>query len=179
MARPREPIDLIIAKGKKNLTKAEIEARRATEVTPCADDMTPPSYLTAVQKKRFKKIAGQLEKLKIMGETDMDTLARYVAAQAIYEELTKELRNLIKDKPVKPADEDAEALDKYYLRVDVWSSAQSSIAAQQDRYFKQAQAAAASLGLTISSRCKLVAPIPPDDGMKVNKFSKFSGGAEK
>ena len=70
MARPRQPIDLIVAKDKKHLTKAEIEERRATEVTPCADDLTAPSYLTAKQKKHFDKLAAQLVKIKIMGETD-------------------------------------------------------------------------------------------------------------
>jgi len=50
MAGQRQPIDLVIAKGKKNLTKAEIEERRSSEVQPCTDDITAPSYLTASQK---------------------------------------------------------------------------------------------------------------------------------
>ena len=66
MAKTRQPIDLVIAKGKKNLTKAEIAERRAAEVAPCADDLAPPSYLTAAEKKRFSKLADQLAKIKIM-----------------------------------------------------------------------------------------------------------------
>lgn len=31
MARPRQPIELVVAKGKKHLTKAEIELREKTE----------------------------------------------------------------------------------------------------------------------------------------------------
>ncbi|MBR4318485.1 MAG: phage terminase small subunit P27 family, partial [Oscillospiraceae bacterium] len=80
MARPREPVELIMTKGKKHLTKAEIEERLNTEVKPVAEGLNPPSYLTAKQKKRFREIAAQLNALKIMGETDVDTLAHYITA---------------------------------------------------------------------------------------------------
>ena len=180
MARPRQPVDLIIAKGKKNLTKAEIEARRKAEVAPCADDLTPPSYLTAAERRRFSKLAGQLDKIKIMGETDVETLARYVSAQTLYETATKELRKLEKDKPKKEdfVNEERDERNGYYTALDIWMTASETAARLQDRYFKQAQTAAASLGLTISSRCKLVAPVK-DEVPQVNKFSKFRaiGGA--
>lgn len=171
MAGSRQPIDLIIANGRKNLTKAEIAERRAAEVAPCADDLTAPSYLTAAEKKRFDKLAGQLAKIKVMGETDTETLARYVTAQTLYEKATKELRTLANKRPP-----DTEA-DAYYERMDVWTSAQDNLSKLQDRYFKQAQTAAASLGLTISSRCKLIAPVK-DDEPKVNKFAKFGKVAQ-
>ena len=99
MAGARQPVDLVIVKGKKHLTKAEIEERRATEVAPATDEIVAPSYLTAAQKKHFDKLADQLLKIKIMGETDCDTLARYVTAQAQYETTTKDLRKLQKEKP--------------------------------------------------------------------------------
>jgi P27 family predicted phage terminase small subunit len=176
MGRPREPVELLIAKGKKNLTKAEIEARRKAEVAPCADDLTPPSYLTAAERRRFSKLAGQLDKIKIMGETDVETLARYVSAQTLYESATKELRKLDKDKPKK--EDFVGEIKDYYAALDIWMTASETAARLQDRYFKQAQTAAASLGLTISSRCKLVAPVK-DEVPQVNKFSKFRaiGGA--
>ena len=43
MARPREPIALIEAKGKKHLTKAERDARKKTEITAPCDNVTPPA----------------------------------------------------------------------------------------------------------------------------------------
>lgn len=174
MAGPRQPIDLVIANGRKNLTKAEIAARRATEVAPCADDLTAPKYLTAAEKRRFNKLAGQLAKIKIMGETDTETLARYVSAQTLYEKATKDLQALDKKRPTE-----ADAADKegYYTLLELWTSAQDTLARLQDRYFKQAQTAAASLGLTISSRCKLVAPVK-DEAPKVNKFAKFGKVAQ-
>lgn len=166
MARPKEPIDLKIAKGKSHLTKAEIAAERAAEVVPATDDITAPRFLTATQRKHFDRLAGQLLKIKILGETDVEALARYVQAQTQYEQATKELRTLMKKRP----DEEAE---DYYTLLDLWYTAQDTASRLQDRYFKQAQAAARDLGLTISSRCKLQVPVK-DEEPKVNKFGKFA-----
>lgn len=165
MAGARQPIQLVMAKGKKNLTKKEIADRLASELAPCTDDLTPPSYLKASEKKRFIKIAEQLDKLGILGETDTETLARYVTAQAQYEKTTKELRTLmsVSPKPSSPT---------YLEELDAWIATQEKISKLQNRYFTQAQTAAGALGLTISSRCKLIAP-KVDDTPKVNKFKKF------
>ena len=54
MAGQRQPIELVVAKGKKHLTKAEIEERKRTEVKAPADKVTAPPYLTPEQKKKFK-----------------------------------------------------------------------------------------------------------------------------
>lgn len=170
MARPRQPLALIEAKGKKHLTKAEKEERRATEVQPCTDDLTAPSYLTATQRRQFDKLAGQLVKIKIMGETDVDALARYVTAQHLYEQAVKELRRLAKDRPKDP-----EAAS-YMVDLERWSILNDLADKRQDRYFKQAASAASALGLTITSRCKLVAPSPPEAPPE-NKFAKFRKAA--
>ena len=170
MARPRQPVDLILAKGKKHLTKEEIEKRRATEVSPCADDMEPPSYLTKAEKDRFVKIADQLEKLGVMGETDTETLARYITAQTQYEKATKELRALLNK---RPKEKDFENPAQYMDALGSWIGFQTALAKLQDRYFKQAQTAASALGLTITSRCKLIAPVV-EEAPKENKFAKFA-----
>lgn len=170
MPKPREPIELIQAKGRKNLTKKEIEERRAREVKPCVDGIVAPSYLTPAQRQRFDVLAGQLKKINILGETDVDTLARYVAAQALYERLTKEVRALVA-RPPKETTDDA----IYYTSMEKWTSAQDSLMKQQDRYFKQAHACASALGLTITSRCRLEVPVKQEE-VKVNKFAKFGEG---
>ena len=56
MARPRQPIELVEAKGKKHLTKAEIELRRKTELKVDLKDVSIPEYLP-------KKLKEELEKL--------------------------------------------------------------------------------------------------------------------
>lgn len=166
MSGPRQPIQLVQANGRKHLTKDEIRRRTEEEVQPCTDDIEAPGYLSSAQKKQFNKIAAQLLKIKIMGETDVDALARYVTAQSLYEAAVKELRKLTKD---RPKDKDAEG---YFRDLEVWSTLMDLADRRQDRYFKQAQSAARDLGLTISSRCRIQVPVT-DEKPRVNKFSKF------
>lgn len=166
MGRQKEPINLIVAKGKSKWSKAEIEERRSSEVQPCVDDIAAPSYLTASQKKRFDKLAGQLQKIKIMGETDSEVLSRYVVAQECYEQAVKDLRAIQRQRPKG----DAATVETLVA----WSDMLEKVDKRLDRYFKQAQTAAGALGLTISSRCKLVVPVK-EEPEKKNKFAQFGG----
>lgn len=171
MAGPRQPIELIEAKGKSHFTRAQIEERKQSQVKPVDEEIEPPKFLTATEKKRFVKIANQLKKLKILGETDCDTLARYVTAQGQYEKTTRALRKLLNDEPDKEKESDG-----YFDALDKWASAQETLAGLQDKYFKQAQSAANSMGLTITSRCKIVAPVT-DKPEKINKFAALNKSA--
>ena len=152
MAGQRQPIDLVVAKGKKNLTKAEIQERRDREIRPIVEDIIAPDYLNKKQKEEFYRISEQLQKLNIMGETDVDALARYIVANDFYINAVKQLRKAdVKNDPFK---------------FEAWSKI-------QERYFKQCRSSANDLGLSISSRCKLVVPATKDSEKKENKFSKF------
>lgn len=155
MSGQRQPIELVIAKGKKHLTKAEIEQRKQSEIKPCTDEIVAPTHLTKKQKEEFYKIAEQLKKLKIMGETDVDTLARYILSRDLYIKLTKQIQKKeILENPI--------VLDKYMKN--------------QDRAFKQCDVSAKALGLTISSRCRLVVPEIKEVVKKENKFKRFEKG---
>ena len=142
MARPREPIDLIKAKGKKHLTKNEYETRKEQEVSVPFTDIEPPKYLTAAQKKKFKEIAEKLLAVGIMSELDVDCLAMYVMSHELYLSYTKIMMKLTKD-------------------VDI--DGLKDIQIMQDKAFRQAQTSARDLGLTITSRCKLVLPPVTED----------------
>ncbi len=168
MPNYKQPIALIEQKGRKHLTKAEIEHRTATEVAPITDDITPPSFLTLKQKKKFAAIAEQLRKLNVMGETDCDTLARYIVAEDLYEAHSKQLRGLMKAEPKR---KDYATLKDHADALDVYNEQFETVSKRQDRYFKQAQAAARELGLTISSRCRLVVPEIPEK--PANRFDRF------
>ena len=166
MARPREPIDLIAAKGRKHLTKAEYEARKKAEVTAPCDNVTPPAYLTKKEKEKFNEIAQQLIDIGIMTNLDCDVLARYVRADSEYLKLTKQLNKIKfapdKKSPVAEEAQIAEQLGEYgYLQK------------LQLKAAKQCNECARELGLTISSRCKLAMPNteekPPE-----NKFLKHA-----
>ena len=142
MARPREPVDLIKAKGKKHLTAEEYEERKAAEIEVPFVDVKPPEYLTGEkQKAKFKYYSDMLLKLKIFTELDVDCLARYIMGEQLYLQYTNLLIGLIKSK-------DFDQMGK--------------IQGLQDRAFKQCQQCGRDLGLTISSRCKLVIPTAED-----------------
>ena len=153
MAGQRLPLEVVQARGSKHLTKAEIKERKEREIKPVTDDIIAPDYLTKKQKDTFYKLSAQLEKLKIMGETDVDALARYIVANDSYVHATKQLRKSeVKNDPMK---------------YEAWSKI-------QERNFKMVRASANDLGLSISSRCKLVVPgANKEDKPKENKFAKF------
>ena len=152
MAGQRLPIEIVESRGSKHLTKKEIESRRSSEVKPISDGIAPPDYLTVNQNKTFSKISEQLKKLKIMGETDVDALARYVLANDFYIHAVRQMRKKeVKNDPIA---------------FEAWSKV-------QERYFKQCRSSANDLGLSITSRCKLVVPETKTEAPKDNKFKRF------
>ena len=152
MAGQRVPLEVIQARGSKHLTKAEIQERQSREIKPIANHIVAPDYLTKKQKDEFYRIAGQLDKLKIMGETDVDALGRYIVANDFYVNAVKQMRKTeVKNDPIK---------------FEAWAKI-------QERYFKQCRSSANDMGLSISSRCKLVVPEGKSETPKENKFKKF------
>ena len=165
--KQREPIDLIIAKGKKHLTKDEIEKRKKSEIN--VDDyknVKPPSYLNTKQKKEFTELAEKLVNIGIMSELDEDCLARYLIAKENYLKFTKLLNSSIKNKASNEYKHDAEMQKVFSVDIEAYLT-------HQDRAFKQCNACADKLGLTITSRCRLQVPQAPEKP-KENKFSKFN-----
>ncbi len=151
MARPRQPTDLLLVKGKKHLTKEEIAKRKASEVKAPADKVRAPSYLPNDLKKEFRKIAKELLDIEILTNLDVDALARFIISRKMYLELTQKI-----------LENTALLLDKDTIGI-------------QDKLFKQCRAGASDLGLTISSRCKLVVP-KKEEKKEPSKFAKFGRG---
>ena len=143
MARPREPVDLIKAKGRKHLTKAEYEERKSQEIEVPFTDVEPPDYLSGEKQiAKFKHYSKMLLNIGIFTELDVDCLARYIMGEQIYLQYT----NL---------------LVKYARSSDLDKLAK--IQQLQDKAFRQCQQCARDLGLTVSSRCKLVVPNVGDE----------------
>lgn len=170
MAGQRQPVELLIAKGKKHLTKAEIEERQRTELKAAADKVTAPAYLTPEQKKTFKKIVKELRALDIVANLDVDALARLVIAQSKYIAVTEELNRLPLmveiERDTGRKDENGEPIIE---RVEIVNGQVERLAIMQDRFFKQCRQGAADFGMTVSSRCKLVVP-SANEQKKENKF---------
>lgn len=156
MAGQRQPIELLVASGKKHLTKKEIEQRKLTQIKADSDNIVAPSYLNKFQKVKFKNIADELKEIGIISNLDCDCLARYLIAETLYLKMTEKLNS-------EEVQEDIFELDK--------------IAGLQDKFFKQCRSLASDLGLTISSRCKLVIPKKEEKPIE-NKFARFSGGVK-
>lgn len=157
MGRTRQPLAVLEAKGKKHLTKAEIEERKSAELKVDLKNIEIPSYLSSKLKKEFEDLSFKLLQIGIMTELDEDTLARYLLAKEKYLKYTKLLNKAIRESNIV---------------------AMERLTSMQDKAFKQCRACANDLGLTIAARCKLVVP-PSKDPPKKNKFlDKFgdSGG---
>lgn len=151
MARPRQPIELIQAKGKKHLSKAEIEARKKSELKVNLKDITIPEYLPEKLKTEFEDIANKLLIVGVMTELDEDCLVRYLLSKQSYLQYTNMLNKATRQNKISEMDK---------------------LMSLQDKAFKQCRASANDLGLTIASRCKLVMPTV-EEKPKENKFSKF------
>lgn len=162
MARPREPVDLIEYKGKKHLTKEEKQKRRESEIKAPSDKVTPPAWLTKKEKDKFHEIAGELLEIGIISNLDCDVLARYIRNLTEYEKVTRQLAKIkfMPDKKIMTSEEIqiAEQMAKYNYLQKI-----------QIRVEKQCNADAREMGLTISSRCRLVVP-KKEEEPKPNKF---------
>ncbi len=139
ISRRKEPIAVVKAKGKKHLTKAEIEERESREPKLECVNVRAPDYLLKKQRDKFYEIADKLISLG-MTELDVDCLANFITAQDLYQSCSKKIRILLSNGKV---DKDLQM--------------------QQDRAFKQAYQWARELGLTISSRCAIEIPKVVED----------------
>lgn len=173
MAKPREPINLLLVKGNKHLTKKEIEARKEQEIKAPSDKIRAPSYLSKDLKREFKKIADELVRIDIMSNLDVDALARFLISQKMYLQVTEELlsRKPVTTVMVPIKDDEGKVLG--VQEADVISESYGELLLMQDKLFKQCRASAGDLGLTITSRCRLV--VPKEKEKKETEFDKRFG----
>lgn len=145
MARPRQPADLVKAKGRTHLSVREYEEKKNGELeVPFVNVRPPESLTTKKQIEEFNDIAGKLLALNIFTELDVDALARYILSKELYHIYTKKLKALLR---LPGADlRDINALQQL-----------------QDKAYRQCVTGANELCLNVTSRAKLVIPRPPDD----------------
>lgn len=186
MPGKRRPMDvnLSVVDGGKHWTKDEIQQRQEGELKlekPKA--LKTPSWLTGVGKKLFKTYAGQLLKFPagMVSELDTGTLARYCDCEAAYSEASRQKTAWLNEcaQILKEADpDDLVALNEcpaYGVakeQVDYWIG-------QMAKLEKICRGCAAELGLTISSRCRLIVPKvdpKPEEDPLAQLQRKFMGG---
>lgn len=185
MAGKKQPLAVIQAKGRKHLTKAEIELRKAQELHPAADKVAPPDWLDKKQRKRFLELAAPLIELEIMTNLDCEALARLVKAEADYVAMIQAIDQMpltLEEKHYKVGPDgkpeiNQETGEKIVLTKVVVNDARAALLQQQDKLWKQCRQGATDFGLTIAGRCRLVAPVKKEE-KKENKFLKYQKGKE-
>lgn len=167
MSGPRRPmgVNMSVVGGGKHWTKAEIEKRKSEELhLPKPKELKPPKWLDPEAKKLFKYYAKLLLAFPegIVSELDTGTLARYCDCELSYAEAStqknvwlgecRELRLQAAEDSAKAAEfAGCEAYAAAQKQVDYWSG-------QMARFEKICRGCAADMGLTVTSRCKLVVP---------------------
>lgn len=162
MPGPRQPTDVVEANGRKHLSQAEAAERRSREPkVDKAKTARPPKWLPEALKKDFRAIGKKLIAAGLYTDLDADTLGRYLVAQHQWLIATQQAEAALCAKP--PDQEEA----------DKWGRI-------QERYFKQARNSASDMGLTVSSRCRLVVPESVNQsGEKDNPFLQLIQGGEQ
>lgn len=139
MPGPRQKLSVLEGNGRKHLSKSEKAQRAAQEVDlPKPKTMRVPKWLPEDLRKEFRALAKEILAADMgAAQLDRDTLGRYVVAQAQYAKTCPMIQEALAHQDTK--------------RLETWTKA-------QDAYFKQARACANDMGMTITSRCRLVLP---------------------
>lgn len=138
---------MIVANGRKHLSKAEEAERRKREArveTP--KTAKPPKWLPESLKKDFRALGKKLIIAGIYTDLDADNLGRYLVAHHQWLIATGEA-----EKALAPVGPTGRPLPPDLEQAEAWGRV-------QERYFKQARNCANDLGLTVTSRCRLVVP---------------------
>lgn len=143
-----------------HISNEEKEARKEAEEKLKApnDKLKPPKFLDENAKKEWKRIVGDLINLEIIANIDMATLAMYCDAYSRYQDAT--LHIIEHGTTVEHTNTTGKVNEVVSPHVQI-----------QRQYSDLIRKCASDLGLTISSRLKLVAPKlgEGDD----NEYSKF------
>jgi len=190
MAGKRRPMGVNLSvvesgQGGKHWTKAEIESRKAEELhLPKPKRIEAPSWLDPDAKKLFNRYAKLLLAFPegIVSELDAGTLARYCDCELSYAEASaqktawldqcRQLREAASDDSSLDGLDGNELYGKAQKQVDYWSG-------QMARFEKICRGCAADMGLTVTSRCKLVVPqveLAPETDPLADLHERFLGG---
>jgi P27 family predicted phage terminase small subunit len=154
MAGKRQATAVVIANGKSHMTKAEIQERLDAEDAARGQDESTqfhaPSWLPQALRSEFNDLRAQLVDRGLIAKIDRDILGFYLVARVEYVNAGQRASMAISKGDAEGAKD--------------WS-------AIQERYFKQAKGCANDLGLTITSRCRLV--LPPKEEEAPDEFTAF------
>ena len=186
MAGKRRPMDvnLSVIDGGKHWTKDEIQQRQGEELrVEKPKELKVPPWLNGAAKKLFKAYAKQLLKFPagMVSELDTGMLARYCDCEAAYGEASRQKTTWLKECTQLLKNVDADnlaalnenpAYDVAKGQVDYWIG-------QMAKLEKICRGCATEMGMTISSRCRLIVPKvdpKPEEDPLAQLQRKFMGG---
>ena len=158
MSGKRQPTDILEANGRKHLTKAEADARRDKEVhVPPVDQVEPPRFLPKRLHPEFLEVGEILNAAGLYSRLDQDVLGQYFLCRDRWEKADKRTASAITKNDEKLAAS--------------WSSIQAN-------YFRQARQCAESMGLSVTSRCRIVVPAAVENAAKASAAAPAAGEDE-
>lgn len=166
--RNKQPLSVIQGKGRSNhLTKQDIKERQEQEsmMKGFTDKIEAPAYLTKKQKEEFDSYAEELIRLNIFSNLDVDGLARYIDSKCEYTKVTKSLRSMKTTERIT---------DDEGVTHTVSNESYAKLSRTKNLLFNECKAAASDLGLSITSRLKLVIP-KVENKSEPNEFEKRFG----
>lgn len=172
MARPRQPTDLLLVKGRKHLTKSEIEERKNSEIKAKNDKIKAPNYLSKDEKKEFKKISKELIEIGIMSNLDIDSLSFFIKTRSEYLRVTKDVEARGPTKEIEIEITDDKGIVVETKKKTIVDDDYERLLKMQLKLLNSCRKTASDLGLSIASRCRLVVP-KQDKEKPENKFNKF------
>lgn len=138
MPGKRQPTAVVEAAGKKHLSRSEADERRDREVhVPPPEQVTPPAFLPKRLHREYREIGDILLSAGLYAELDRDVLGQYFLCRERWIKADKLAAAAIRAGDEKLARE--------------WASVQGA-------YFKQARSCAEAMGLSVTSRCRIVVP---------------------
>lgn len=188
MAGPRRPMDvnLAVVGGGKHWTKDQIEQRKAQELKlPKPKVLKAPKWLDKEGRKLFAHYAKLLLAFPegIVSELDTGTLARYCDCELSYAEASRQ-KNVFLDEcrqlRIQAAEDSGKTCE--FANCDAYAAAQKQVdywSGQMARFEKICRGCAADMGLTVTSRCKLVVPqveLTPESDPLEDLRNMFLGG---
>lgn len=149
-------------KGGKHYTKKELALQKAGEIIGNNDNILIPDFLTIPQKKEFRLIAAELDRLELMTNLDSDVLGQYIQAKTNYLYYC-DIVEKIKGK--------CDNVDDLLEQTGFLKEYEN----MKDKNFKQCKSCADALGLNITARCKIKKP-EKEEKPKENPFLSFKSG---
>lgn len=151
-----------LAVNKKNLTKAEKEARQRAEaqLQPNKDKVKCPSWLDKEAKKEWRRVYKELEELSLLTNVDVTALAIYCDAYSKLLQANKEI-------------ETRGMFVEYTNKAGATNTIENPAVKTANKYADLIRKMCAEFGLTPSARCKLT--LPKQEEKEETPFDRMFG----